>query len=64
MNYRSLLTNYSDILMANPFVQYTDGLMGVWFDYYMNAWLQMYYWPSFVAGKEDEWSQTISKMVR
>jgi hypothetical protein len=58
-----LLQDYSDALMANPFVQYADGIMGTWFDFYMNIWLQLYYWPSFVAGKEDEWSRNIRDML-
>jgi hypothetical protein len=60
---RSLIAEYSNILMTNPFVQYTDGLMGIWFDYYMNIWLQTYYFPSFIAGKEDEWKQIISNIT-
>lgn len=52
-----------DLMMTHPYFQFMDTIAGIWFDYYMNAWLQLYYWPSFVAGKEDEMSQLISKMV-
>lgn len=52
---KSAWFNFLEALMANPFVQYTDGLMGIWFDYYVNLWLQFYYSPSFIAGDIDSW---------
>ena len=61
---KSLLLQYTDALMSNPFYCYADGLMGVWYDFYMNMWLQTYYLPMAVAGQEDQWSQQIAAMLR
>ena len=59
MNHK-LLSDWSNAIMTIPAVQFADGIMGVWFDFYMNLCLNMYYWPTYVAGKEDEWSQMLT----
>ena len=48
------LLEYSDAIMSIPAVRYTDQLMGIWFDIYVDLWLKMYYAPAFIVGKEDE----------
>ena len=58
-----LLLEYSEAIMSIPAVRCMDQLMGIWFDIYVDLWLKMYYAPSFMAGKEDEWSQTFKSML-
>lgn len=62
MNNKYLL-EYSNAIMSIPMVQFADQLMGIWYEVYVDMWLKMYYSPSFILGKEDECSQTISKMI-
>ena len=58
-----LTTSYVNLMLEHPYVQFIDSLSGIWYDLYMDAFLKMYYWPTFIAGKEDELSQTIAKMI-
>lgn len=54
---------YKDFIMSNPVFIVWDITMGMIFDIYMDAILKSYYWPIYLAGHEDEWRQTISKMI-
>lgn len=39
-----------------PGFQIFDQVMCVWYDAYVDAALKMYYWPAFVAGNADNWT--------